>query len=622
VQSLRMKSSIVVVTTLVVLSATTLLASASTTVVPVAATSTGFDISYPQCAYALPSSPGFGIVGVNDGKTFTVNPCIPRELAWANFAANPVAAFYVNTQNPGPSGTAGWPTNQTTPDVCSGANSVACSYDYGWNAARESFANAVSAESADGSTSPTSAATASPWWLDVETGNAWETIRFSRSIANGTYDLAMIQGEVASLQNIGVKSVGIYSTSLQWGVITGGSGTSLATIPAWIPGFGSLAAAEAGCNSASFLGGRVAMIQYGSGSYDGDYVCGLLSTPTTTSVSAAGSATFSNQLVTTNNDGTVSYLQTAGTPDLLVSATGLVTTSGQLPVGTYVATGTTSDTSGNTGTFSVTLTVGTLLQSSQTTASVKASGSAAFTNQVAVTGGQGTETFVQTSGTPELVVSPTGLITTSGTLGVGTYVAKGTVTDTLGDSGTFTFSLSVGTLVQRVPTADSVVTTLSSTFKDQLNVGANLGAVSYVQTSGSASLLVSSSGLVTTTGALAQGTYRASGTTSDPTGDMGKFTFTLSVTAPPPPKPAAPTATTVKGYVVAGKTVTLVIDGSGFTGRPRVTSHPGTVALVTRDTGKVLDVRVKSAAHSRNGTFTFTITVADGESCKVRYIQR
>jgi len=66
-------------------------------------------------------------------------------------------------------------------------------------------------------------------------------------------------------------------------------------VPVWIPGFGSLATAEVGCDLASFTGGRVAMIQYGSLGYDGDYACGLLNTPLTTSVSVAGSATFTTK---------------------------------------------------------------------------------------------------------------------------------------------------------------------------------------------------------------------------------------------------------------------------------------------------------------------------------------
>jgi major membrane immunogen (membrane-anchored lipoprotein) len=615
-----MKSSVAVAMIAVVVLSTSLNALASPTP---ASGLAGFDISFPQCSSPLPSAPGFGVVGVNGGAVFTTNKCLATELNWANSASSGIAGFYANTGNGGPTYGVGWPTSQQTPDVCTGANSVPCSYDYGWNAARQSFANAVAAEGTDGSANATLAARDAPWWLDVETGNAWETIEFGRTSATEAYDTAMLEGEVASFTNMGVTSLGIYSTTSQWGVITGGASTAFSTIPVWVPGLAStLAAAQAACVTTSFTGARVAMIQYPSQGYDGDYVCGLLTAPLSTSVSVGNSATFSNQLVTTNNSGAVSYVQTGGTPDLVVSPTGLVTTSGALPPGSYAATGTTSDPAGNTGTFTITLDIGVLLQSSPTTATVKVSGSSTYSNQLGLTGATGSVTYAETAGAPSLVVGSSGLITTSGSLTAGTYVAKGTSTDSAGDKGTFTFTLKVGALVQRVPTTASITTTDSLTFSQQLSVGANLGTETFVQKTGSPNLLVSSSGLVTSGGALSAGTYKTTGSVSDATGDQGTFTFTLTVVKPPPPPPAKPTATLVKGAVVAGRTVTITIDGTGFIGQPRVTSHAGTTAVVTRDTGKVLVVRVKSAAHSRNGTFTFTITLSDGDACRVHYVQR
>jgi major membrane immunogen (membrane-anchored lipoprotein) len=594
---------------------------AAATAPTLAPTATGFDISFPQCASPLPVSPGFGIVGVNNGSPLTINNCLARELSWANGATNTVAGFYANTGNGGPTGV-GWPKGQQSPDVCGDANSVPCSYDYGWNAARTAFANAVNAESVDGSASPSTAAMTAPWWMDVETGNAWETIENGRRAATEGYDLAMLEGMVASFTNIGVKSLGIYSTANMWSEITGGSGSTFASIPVWIPGIATLTAAEAACSLTSFTGGRVGMIQYPSQGYDGDYFCGLLSTPVTTSVAVGASATFSDQLVTANNAGAVTYTQTAGTPDLVVSPTGLVTTSGALATGTYSATGTTVDAAGNTGTFSLNLDVGVLIQSSAVTATVKVSGSAAFTQQVAVSGSDGAVAYVQATDTPDLVVSPTGVVTTSGALATGTYSATGTESDPAGNKGTFKLTLTVGALVQRAPTAATVTTSDSATFSQQLDVGANLGAMTFVQTSGTPSVLVSSSGLVTTSGKLAVGTYPVAGTVSDATGDMGKFTFTVSVHALPPPPPPSPSATRVIGYVVAGRTVTITIDGANFYGQPHVTSHPGTVATVLRDQGASLVVRVTSRARSRNGVFTFTITAPDGATCQVRYNQR
>jgi hypothetical protein len=588
---------------------------------PLAPTATGFDISFPQCASPLPASPGFGVVGVNNGSPGTINNCLARELTWAQGAANPVPAFYANTGNGGPTYGVGWPKSQQTPEVCAGANSVPCSYDYGWNAARSAFANAVNAESLDGSSSPTAAALASPWWLDVETGNTWETIEYGRTSATEAYDTAMLEGMVASFTNIGVTTLGIYSTPSQWSEITGYSGNAFASVPVWIPGYATLSAAEAACATTSFTGARVSMIQYPSQGYDGDYVCGLLSPLTTTSVATGASATFTTQLTTTNNTGAVTYTQSAGTPDLVVSSSGIVTTSGALAPGVYTATGTTADAAGDTGIFSFTLDVGVLIQSSPVTATVKVSGSAAYTEQIALSGTTGAVTFVQTTGTPDLLVSPSGAVTTSGALAAGTYSATGTETDTAGDAGTFTLTLTVGKLVQRAPTAATVTTADSATFHQQLSVGANLGAITYVQTSGAPSVVVSSTGLLTTSGALAVGTHRIAGTVSDTTGDQGTFAFTLSVHSVPPPPPAAPTATRVVGHVVQGRTVVIEILGAHFSGQPHVTSHPGTKAIVESDTGSLLKVRVTSKAHSRNGVFTFTITNPDGAVTHVKYNQ-
>jgi hypothetical protein len=259
-----------------------------------------------------------------------------------------------------------------------------------------------------------------------------------------------------------------------------------------------------------------------------------------------------------------------------------------------------------------------LIQSVPTTASVKVSGSKAYQDQLNVTGSDGAVTYVETSGMPALTVSASGLITTSGPLAAGSYVAKGTTSDPVGDKGTFTLTLKVGAIVQRDPLAATVLTTNSTSFSNQLVVGANLGAVTYVQTRGLPALMVSATGLVTTSGALAKGIYRAAGTVSDATGDVGTFSFTLSVTTPL----TVPTATSIVGYAVAGKTRTLTIHGTGFYGQPRITSHAGTTAVVIRDTGQALVVRVAVRPHSRNGVFTFTIVLADGESCQIRYNQR
>src|SRR5690242_19391397 len=47
---------------------------------------TGYDVSYPQCSGSYPSSPLFGIVGVNGGLANNANRCLSGELRWARQA--------------------------------------------------------------------------------------------------------------------------------------------------------------------------------------------------------------------------------------------------------------------------------------------------------------------------------------------------------------------------------------------------------------------------------------------------------------------------------------------------------------------------------------------------------
>ncbi|MHB2029057.1 MAG: hypothetical protein ACYCPT_09595, partial [Acidimicrobiales bacterium] len=234
---------------------------------------------------------------------------------------------------------------------------------------------------------------------------------------------------------------------------------------------------------------------------------------------------------------------------------------------------------------------------------------------------------------------------TSGELAPGSYVVRGTTTDASGDKGKFFFDLRVSLpvvtpIVQSAPFFSSIATTAASSFTYQLAVSGASGAVTFTQTTGAPNLVVSSTGLVTTSGELAPGSYVVRGTTTDASGDKGKFFFDLRVNAlvatttttttttttppppPPPPKRTSLVASRVIGHAIAGRIVSLVITGFGFSGRPVVTSHAGTTAYVTKDTGTMLVVRVQVRPGSRNGVFTFTIVLANGDSCRVQYTQR
>jgi len=230
--------------------------------------STGYDISYPQCSAAFPKSPAFGIIGVNGGLAYATNPCLASEYAWAQTstsAGQPQVSFYLNTGNRGPVASTHWPPpGTTTPQACDGSWSQACGYDHGWSAAQDSFNKAAAA-------SGSSAARTAPWWLDVETANSWS----NTDLATNRSDL---QGAVAGLRAVGVTTIGVYSTSSMWSQITGASSPSstlndpFRTLANWVPGARSFKEAPSYCTR-TFTGGPVKYAQYPSNGFDADYVC-------------------------------------------------------------------------------------------------------------------------------------------------------------------------------------------------------------------------------------------------------------------------------------------------------------------------------------------------------------
>jgi len=265
----------------------------STTASTTTASTTGNDISYPQCGRTFPSGQAFGIVGVNGGLANRLNPCLGEyngglstsELFWAWGSTGspklPKAALYVNTADPG-TGVADWPKNNTdlngvseapgthlNPDPygsCNGLDSQACAWQYGWDRAAQDIDWLVAAATQVGVASTPSAYR---WWLDVETGNSWET--GSSGLANNVADL---QGMVAAFTATGTgASVGIYSTSYQWGQITGGSRAgNLGGLSDWIPGARTLSGAKSNCSLTGFTG-SVMITQWFGKPYDGDWAC-------------------------------------------------------------------------------------------------------------------------------------------------------------------------------------------------------------------------------------------------------------------------------------------------------------------------------------------------------------
>jgi hypothetical protein len=220
----------------------------------------GYDISWPQCGRPYPATGSFGIVGVNNGIVYSANPCLADELAWAGGAAG---ELYANTANPGPALSTHWPAGQASPQYCDPTNldSAACAYDYGYNAAADSFGDAVAAYASLGLESSPAG---TRWWLDVETSNSWRS--------DVSLNVAALKGAVGYLTSAGVSAIGFYSTQRQWNVITGGSGTFARNV-SWVAGASDAQAAISMCAGGGFTGGGVALVQYVTGGFDADVPC-------------------------------------------------------------------------------------------------------------------------------------------------------------------------------------------------------------------------------------------------------------------------------------------------------------------------------------------------------------
>jgi hypothetical protein len=247
---------------------------------------------------------------------------------------------------------------------------------------------------------------------------------------------------------------------------------------------------------------------------------------------------FNDQLNVSGSSGGTSYAVTTSNAHLKVTSAGVISTvSGPLAVGNYTVSGTDIDSLGDMGTWTYTLTVtkGALTQVAPFSKSVTALNSgSAFNDQLAVSGSSGGTSYAVTTSNAHLKVTSAGVITTvSGTLPVGNYTFSGTDIDSLGDSGTWTYTLTVtkGALTQVAPFSKSVTTSkCGSGFGDQLAVSGSSGTVAYTVTSSNSHLKVSGSGVITTLGSLITGNYTVSGTDIDSIGDTGTWTYTLTVT--------------------------------------------------------------------------------------------
>ncbi|MGH9306375.1 MAG: hypothetical protein ACRD0I_05755 [Acidimicrobiales bacterium] len=211
---------------------------------------TGYDISWPQCGRTLPGPPhDVSIIGINDGRPYTANPCLSDQVAWSSTGRRSV---YMNMEAPVGIAPADPRISAGGAGPCAATDTSCQAYNWGFNAAEYSLSIAAN-----------SGATTGLWWLDIETANTW---------ANDTSANARtIQGAIDALQGAG-QEVGIYSTYYQFPRIAGGYSPGL---PIWIAGAPS-SNPTSYCTdpTRTFGGGQPWMVQYQTdGTYDLDAAC-------------------------------------------------------------------------------------------------------------------------------------------------------------------------------------------------------------------------------------------------------------------------------------------------------------------------------------------------------------
>ena len=172
--------------------------------------------------------------------------------------------------------------------------------------------------------------------------------------------------------------------------------------------------------------------------------------PTGKSVTVANSGnSFNDQLAVSGSSGAVTYVVPTSTSNshLKVTPGGTITTvGGPLLAGTYTVSGTDSDTYGDTGKWSYTLTVtkGTITCGSDGKNVNRSNSGSNFNDQLDASGWSGSIAFGVTSPNTHLHISSSGVITTvGGPLLAGTYTVSGTDSDSNGNSGKWSYTLTV-----------------------------------------------------------------------------------------------------------------------------------------------------------------------------------
>jgi hypothetical protein len=364
--------------------------------------------------------------------------------------------------------------------------------------------------------------------------------------------------------------------------------------------------------------------------------------PTTGSVTVSGSAAFTAQLTVTGSPAGLAFSSpgSSSPAGLAVSAGGLVTTTGSLSAQTYTVTGTTSDTAGDTGTYSYALTVQLVApvvsaQLATPVVSVSASpasptsyGTLVTMTAVVTSGATGSVTFASSlngvSYSAIAVCTGVNMVSSVATCATNALpedteyleaVYSGNSTYATATSVAYPYA--VGQVTQAAltltATPDSGVVgkavTLSTTG------GSSTGAVTYSVTNGTAkSCTVSGASLTATS----EGTCIVTATKAADTNVSAATSRAVTVSFIQPYQ-----VYRVYGAAMTGRTVNMAMTGVGFFGRPTIrSSAPGTSTLVLKDHGNWMFVRVTVSRLTARGVHTFSVILPNGTSAQVNYTQR
>ncbi|HET8990665.1 MAG TPA: IPT/TIG domain-containing protein [Acidimicrobiales bacterium] len=244
--------------------------------------------------------------------------------------------------------------------------------------------------------------------------------------------------------------------------------------------------------------------------------------------------------------------------------------------------------------------------------------------------------FVNSAGTadPNVTAKVTAVTATSITVAIS--VAAGdtntivgyTVTNPDGGSASVIAVAPIGLTLDAAPTITAVspsTATPSSTNAFTITgTGFQTGAVVAASSNGTCGVAtVASATSITVSCTLgAEGSSAVTLLVTNPDGGTATSATVLpAATTPPAPKPRFHVSA-VHGFAVHGRTVTILIIGTGFYGQPKIVSTGrGVRAVVAKDNGKVLTVRVTTPLNVR-GWHTFTVRLANGKAGKVNYLTK